>query len=461
MCRTAAVLFVHDAAKDIGWWIAHHAAVGFSTLLICDDHSTDGTWDVLTNAATFYDIRLTRSDNSLKTRPERQEAFFKAAREQLEFDWTIALASDEYFLPNGQSLIELLQSAGQADIIPVNWCVYGRDEKTDSEGFSPLEAFQKRAPKNFPDHRVVRHLVRSACSPEKLPHPLDHINFAPDWSAARILHYAGSNLHERMLLGDPSITQNACTYFDRNDITDAPDHHIVQSSYRVAASIIHAMLTDLHWRLKRAISPASEHELAELLHDNPPPKTTLPNEPVEFHVLIDTLTGNRLFIDGLTGNLRPLDLTQIDVLQDNPVILAIEGTEGREKNALLFPRYPLPEPAIRVSGSPTLLATIPLRQNTDGLLTSPVTDRPVSLGDHPFRLAPIPSDPDLLQRMSTFHALTKRGNTLISLLSGIDNLPTPDPGALGCAIAYLPAADVQILSRLFPGLVSRTVMPAR
>ncbi|KXV29661.1 hypothetical protein AD936_18320, partial [Gluconobacter japonicus] len=114
MLKTAAVLFVHNEVDNIGWWISHHRAIGFSTLIICDDHSTDGTWTVLSSAASFHDIRLHRSDAHIPDRLERQNAFQeKALRDgRSAFDWMMILAADEYLhFEASTSLEDFLSSA--------------------------------------------------------------------------------------------------------------------------------------------------------------------------------------------------------------------------------------------------------------------------------------------------------------------------------------------------------------
>ncbi|WP_081775882.1 glycosyltransferase family 2 protein [Asaia platycodi] len=50
MASAAAVLFVQNDADDIGWWMAYHLALGFDALIIIDDHSIDGTWEIIQSA---------------------------------------------------------------------------------------------------------------------------------------------------------------------------------------------------------------------------------------------------------------------------------------------------------------------------------------------------------------------------------------------------------------------------
>lgn len=52
----ALALFVKDEFSDIAGWVAWHAALGVKTFFIFDDHSSDGTWEILQlppNAMTF------------------------------------------------------------------------------------------------------------------------------------------------------------------------------------------------------------------------------------------------------------------------------------------------------------------------------------------------------------------------------------------------------------------------
>lgn len=60
MASAAAILFVRNDVDDIGWWISYHLALKFDALIVIDDHSTDGTWEVIQAAADLYPIEARR-----------------------------------------------------------------------------------------------------------------------------------------------------------------------------------------------------------------------------------------------------------------------------------------------------------------------------------------------------------------------------------------------------------------
>jgi hypothetical protein len=59
--KVAVCLMVRDEADDIASWLAWYHLLGFDTCIVYDDHSTDGTWDVLCAAARVQDVRVFRS----------------------------------------------------------------------------------------------------------------------------------------------------------------------------------------------------------------------------------------------------------------------------------------------------------------------------------------------------------------------------------------------------------------
>ena len=464
MSKSAAILFVHNEVDTIGWWLAHHATIGFSTLIVCDDHSTDGTGTVLSNAATLYDIRVQSSDTTLSERLDRQTRFHEKALEQGrdEFDWMMILAADEYLhFETARSVAEFTASATGA-MLPVNWCLFGSSGHQVPSAFSPIETFTHHGLLSLPDHRVVRHLVRPRQIGSGLPDPFSALERNPTWTESRILHFAAGDRESFARRNSSATPQKAWQNFDRNDAEYTRASRWLPESRRIASSITQASLTDLYWHLKAAITHGDRAILQEL--GLTPAQLSAPSAhrappQLRFCMLGQT---KRLMLDMQTGSFVSIGPEDTNFGRYNPLIMALEVSETQSWNACLFTENPLPGRYLSLPASPTLLPMVPLcvsiAKNT---VLSSVSGEEIHIALPDHALTDIESTTALYSRMTPFMVLTAEGHNLTGLLRGIDRLPAPDASALGCAIAMLPAEDAESLSRTFPGLVPRNIMPAR
>lgn len=462
MSKSAAILFVHNEVDTIGWWLAHHATIGFSTLIVCDDHSTDGTGAVLSNAATLYDIRVQSSDTTLPASLDRQTRFHKQALEQgkSEFDWMMILAADEYLhFENAGSVTEFTAAITTATF-PVNWCLFGSSGHQVPSAFSPVETFTRHGLLGLPDHRVVRHFVQPRQTGSELPNPFSELERNATWDKSRILHFAAGD-HESFLRRDSSATpEKAWQNFDRNDAEYTRASRWLPESRRIASSIVQASLTDLYWRLKSAMIHADKAVLQDL--GLTPAQLSVPSSDRASPRFRFCVLGQekRLMLDMQTGSFASVGPEDTNFGRYNPLIMALEMSEADVWHACLFTENPLPGRHLSIPGSPTLLPSVPLTvMIAENRILSPVSgeDIHIALPDH--ALTDIESTIALYSRMTPFMVLTAEGHTLAGLLRGLDRLPAPDASALGCAIAMLPSAEAQRLVQTFPGLVPRSILP--
>ncbi|QCE32696.1 glycosyltransferase [Acetobacteraceae bacterium] len=249
--NVAIALFVKDEISDIAGWIAWHAALGVQTFFIYDDHSTDGTWEILQAAAKCYDVRLRRTD-PLKTPhfgDRQRDAYMQTVQEAKgEFEWLGFLDGDEYlYLKHFDTLPEFLLYFPHADAIAFSWRIYGSSGRVIRPRIPIVEAFTQHSNKDFPDNLHVKSFVR----PQKMglkwfdPHyfdiPKEHyarpsrkfINIAGpkqevEWSDAFIMHFICRSMEhyvqriKRRLNADLSDSTDYWHYFDRNEEND-PD----------------------------------------------------------------------------------------------------------------------------------------------------------------------------------------------------------------------------------------------
>ncbi|NHO32122.1 glycosyltransferase family 2 protein [Acetobacter fallax] len=246
----AIALFVKNEFSDIAGWICWHVALGVKTIFIHDDHSSDGTWEIIQAAAQCYDIRATRTDPA--GQPDfylRQRDCFMATAEECrgKFDWLGFLDGDEYlYLRHSDSLPAFLSNFSHADGVAFSWRIYGSANRVVRPRVTAVEAFTRHSTAELGDNGLVKSFVR----PEKMgstylnPHWFDvpteryvrpdgsfvrHNSPVQDidWSDGFIMHFICRSMEhyiqriKRRLNADLSDSQGYWTHFDRNDETDS------------------------------------------------------------------------------------------------------------------------------------------------------------------------------------------------------------------------------------------------
>ena len=96
--RVAVVLMLKDEAAEILPWLGWYFGLGVDTIVVFDDSSTDGTAELLEQAAVTSDVRLTRLAPTNESFTNRQQAAYAAAMRRYadEFDWIGFFDADEY-----------------------------------------------------------------------------------------------------------------------------------------------------------------------------------------------------------------------------------------------------------------------------------------------------------------------------------------------------------------------------
>lgn len=249
MPLTACVLFVRNEYSDIAGWVAWHLGLGIDRLIVFDDHSTDGTWDVIQAAAQVGPVDAQRSDMTLPNAHLRRQAAWRAAVDHLrnDVDWIGFLDADEY-LDLGEH-----ESAGaffgqpcfaDGEAIAFSGCLFGGNGHALRPRDMAPAAFTRRGDMEVRENRLGKSFVRPAALPtgtidaHRLDIPDERYRSASgdvpawdgrempaDWRHGRILRYGCRSVqHTIDRLADMPVTPARWAQQrverDRNDHAD-------------------------------------------------------------------------------------------------------------------------------------------------------------------------------------------------------------------------------------------------
>ena len=265
--KLAIVLLVKNEVRDLPAWLAWHATMGCETFIIYDDHSDDGTWGIINQAAHHLDIRAVRTDLAISPFTERQKLSYLDAltRYGTEFEWMAFIDSDEFLsTENNEPFPLFLESFPDAHAVALNWCNYGSNGHALHPTIPVLEAFTKHSPKTSAINRHVKSILR--CSKfrggflnvhyfdvdndyyvDSIGRPIEWWPIpgiaanAPDWFAAKIRHFQCRSMEhfiDRLRLRpDVAASTEKWREYDMNDVEDLCFHPLLGMFHHYYAAI--------------------------------------------------------------------------------------------------------------------------------------------------------------------------------------------------------------------------------
>ena len=242
--KTAAVCVVKNAEFRIAEWIAYQIAIGFDTVILLDNQSTDATVAVIKAFMPFHDVRLI---DWPMTGVSYQKAGYEYAvwSNRREFDWCACIDADEFILPPAsETIADILNRAGAKAAVAMPWAVFGSNGWIERPPGLVIDCYTTRAPDNFFVNRHVKSIVRPDAMVKCLsPHlfemigdyadpsgrtidrPADIMDKPISFQFGRINHYfvqSRACWAEKLARGyhDTSRSLDEFSKHDRNDVVD-------------------------------------------------------------------------------------------------------------------------------------------------------------------------------------------------------------------------------------------------
>ena len=248
--KIAVVVFVRNEYPDFCAWLAWYFALGVHTIIVYDDHSTDGTWEAVIAASQNFDVRPIRTDRTVQPFTARQRDAYLGAVQRFreEFDWIGFVDADEFLQLRGTlDLPTFLDRFPDAAAVAVSWCIYGSNGHLLKPEATTVEAFTRHALPQFEHNRSVKSFVRPNLVTNRWrdPHTFEvgdrpyvdpqgvrvrwggpgAIGHDPDWSTAKLMHFIPRSMEhfvERIRRRSDlrGLTNEYWNVFNKNDVED-------------------------------------------------------------------------------------------------------------------------------------------------------------------------------------------------------------------------------------------------
>lgn len=152
------VCTVKDEADDLLEWLHFHRLVGVEHFYLYDNESTDETRAIIDSFPWPEMITYHYVEGGFG----QMRAFHHAIDSyRNSSEWCAFIDADEFLYPlGGESIKDVLQSVSSAPALAVHWLNFGSNGHDEKPQGLCIESFTRRAPDNFPDHYVMKSIVR-------------------------------------------------------------------------------------------------------------------------------------------------------------------------------------------------------------------------------------------------------------------------------------------------------------
>lgn len=152
------VCAIKNEADDLLEWLHFHRLVGVDHFYLYDNESTDGTRAVV-DAFPWPEMityHFVEGDFG------QMRAFHHAIDSYRNCsEWCAFIDADEFLFPTeADSIQDVLAEVGLAPAVAVHWLNFGSNGHEVKPNGLCIEAFTHRAPDDFPDHYVMKSIIR-------------------------------------------------------------------------------------------------------------------------------------------------------------------------------------------------------------------------------------------------------------------------------------------------------------
>ncbi len=162
--KSAVVLIVKNEENSIRHWVEWHKNIGFNSIIVFDDNSSDKTQEVLSelySEGIVYLEPLVGDHHDWYY--ERQQRCYRKAIEKYcgSHEWMAFFDADEYlFLENNVTIEVFLSKFEDAHAVAINWCNYGSSGHVLKSDKSPVEDYTWHSQTTSHVNRHVKTILR-------------------------------------------------------------------------------------------------------------------------------------------------------------------------------------------------------------------------------------------------------------------------------------------------------------
>lgn len=143
--KACVVAIVKDEGKDILEWLLYYIAIGFSSIIIYDNNSTDDTARVVKNVGQSLDVRLV----DWPEHPGQVQAYNHAISSYgTEFEFMFMVDADEFLvLSKGDTLEKYLKRIKPYPAVAIHWLNFGSSNHQERPAGLIIENYLWRSKK--------------------------------------------------------------------------------------------------------------------------------------------------------------------------------------------------------------------------------------------------------------------------------------------------------------------------
>jgi hypothetical protein len=243
--KLACVAVVRNEARHIAEWLAYQFALGFHTVLLLDNLSTDATKATAAALADDHDVQII--DWPLRQNNYQIRGYdFAIAHLENRYDWVAFFDTDEFLVLDPEHTLEsCLAARADAAAIAIPWAIFGSAGHRAAPPGLVIESYLRRGPADFGPNQHVKSIIRPS---RKIKCQTAHSfvmdgpyvdlagreitwmyngvqNGTPDYRIGKLHHYFTRSWSEwlaKLERGYPDTTREITDFhtYDLNDIFD-------------------------------------------------------------------------------------------------------------------------------------------------------------------------------------------------------------------------------------------------